>query len=121
MAFAIFYNLADLAGLRDNLSRADVPQADRQLALAFWNAGINGYDTAPLAPDAYRCVDTPMGRFCDPDCRMVVIDGKLQGQTLTLAQLRALLTRLSVSLNAPILAALAKDMASAQGAKDPWP
>lgn len=122
MAFAIFYNLADLDGLGAGMTRQDIqPTADRQLAQAFWNAGLNSYATAPLAPDAYRCVNTPGGQACDPNCRIVIISGKFQGADLTLAQLRLLLYRQAGPLNAPILAALADDMGSTQGAKDPWP
>lgn len=114
MAFAIFYNLADLAELQAGLNRQDIqPNADRQLALAFWNAGINGYATAPLAPEPYRSGDA--------DCRIIVVDGKHQGQTLTLAMLRALLYRQAGPLGFPILAALADDMGGVSGAKDPWP
>lgn len=121
MAFAIFYNDADLAGLASGLTRQDIPQADKSFASACWNAGVNGYATAPLAPDAYRCVDTPSGQVCDPNCRIIVIDGKHQGKTITLADFRAALYRLATSLQSPILAALADDMGGAQGAKDPWP
>lgn len=122
MAFAIFYNLDDLAGLQSGLTRQDIqPTADRQLAQSFWNAGLNGYASAPLAPDAYRCVNTPSGQVCDPNCRIVVVNGRHQGQDLTLAQLRALLYRQAGPLNVPILTALADDMAGIQGAKDPWP
>lgn len=114
MAFAIFYNLADLAELQTGLNRQDItPNADRQLAQAFWNAGLSGYATAPAAPAQYASGDA--------DTRIIIINGKHQGSDLTLAQLRALLYRQAGPLGFPILSALADDMGGASGAKDPWP
>lgn len=121
MAFAVFYNLADLDQLRDQITRQDIPQADRSFAQACWNAGVSGYATAPLAPEEYRCTMTPLGYLCDDDMRIVVVDGKHQGKTILLADFRALLYRLAVAFNTPILSALADDMAGASGAKEPWP
>lgn len=113
MPFAIFYNPQDLTDLQTGLGRSDIPQADRSLVTSFWNAGINTWATAPQAPLAYQSGDATT--------KMIVISGRHQGQDLTLAQFRALLYRLATSLNLPILAALADDMANRDGAKDPWP
>lgn len=121
MAFAVFYNLSDLQAAVDGLNRQDIPQADRALAQAFWNAGLSGYATAPLAPEDRRCVDSPLGRICDNDCRIVVVDGKYQGKTLTLQQLRDLLVRIAVTANVPYLRSLSNDMGGYQGAAEPWP
>lgn len=121
MAFAIFYNIADLNGLRDGITNPLIPQADKGLALSCWNAGVSGFATAPLTPNQFRCVMTPAGQVCDPNCRIVVVDGKHTGQTITLAQFRALLVRLAVSLQSPILDALADDMSRSSGAVEPWP
>lgn len=123
MAFAVFYNLSDLQAAVDGLNRQDIPQADRALAQAFWNAGLSGYATAPIAPDDRRCViDTSTGiQYCDNDCRIVVVDGKYQGKTLTLQQLRDLLRRIAATTGVTYLYALANDMGGYQGAQEPWP
>lgn len=120
MAFAIFYNPADLTELMSGLTRADLPQGERALCNAFWNSGVSTWQTAPVAADEWRCVDTPLGQRCD-DVRMIVVSGKFQGKDLTLQQFRDLLYRLTAPLNAPILSALADDMAGRSGAVEPWP
>jgi hypothetical protein len=121
MAFAVFYNLLDLQDATAGLNRQDIPTGDKALAQAIWNAGFSGYATAPLAPDDRRCVDTPDGRICDPDCRIVVIDGKYQGKTITLQQLRDLLNRIADTTGVNYLRALSNDMGGYQGAAEPWP
>jgi hypothetical protein len=121
MAFAVFYNLSDLQAAIDGLNRQDIPAADKALAMSLWSAGLSGYATAPLAPEDRRCVDSPLGRFCDDDCRIVVVDGKHQGKTLVLEDLRALLRRIATNTGVTYLNALANDMGGYQGAAEPWP
>jgi hypothetical protein len=107
----------------DGLNRQDIPTADKALAMSLWNAGLSGYATAPLAPEDRRCVtNTATGEYlCDNDCRIVVVDGKHQGKTLVLEDLRALLRRIAANTGVTYLASLANDMGGYQGAAEPWP
>lgn len=121
MAFAVFYNRADLTPIAAEFTRSSLGTQDKAFALSCWQSGLSGWDTAPLAPEAYRCVQTPQGQICDEDCRMVIIDGKHKGQTITLAQFVDFMYRMSVLPGGEYLGGLADDMASGAGAKDPWP
>lgn len=120
MTFAVFYNRSDLTPIVAEFTRSSLNATDKAFALSCWQSGLSGWDTAPLAPDIYRCVDTPAGRICDDDCRIVVINGKHKGVTITLAQFIDFLRRMSVLPGGEYLGGLADDMASGAGAKDPW-
>lgn len=114
MPFAIFYNTQDLPVIIEMVNRATLSSADKRIANACWNGGLSGYATAPVAPDEYRCVDTPMGRMCDDDCRIVVVNATVSGKVVTLTQFRDLLRRNGLGV-------FADDMEGAQGAVEPWP
>lgn len=114
MAFAIWYNREDLTPIAAELTRQDLAPADRAFASSVWNAGGSGWNTAPIETD-------PFHSGGDADCRRLVIDGKHQGKTITLAQFRDFLYRMSLNPGAEYLAALADDMGGASGAIEPWP
>jgi hypothetical protein len=121
MAFACFYNLADLMPLMQQVNRQDFAAKDRNFAVALWNAGLNIWQTAPIAPDQYRCVtvETTGEVLCDPDTRILVIDGNSQGQPIMLAQTVTWLRSLQSYLNVdPIVFAVADDMVNT--AVEPW-
>lgn len=122
MAFALFYNLADLTPLMQQVNRQDFAARDRQFALALWNAGLNQWQTAPIAPQQYRCAtnEATVEVLCDDDMRIIVIDGNSQGQPITLAQTVTWLRSLQSYMNVdPIVFAVADDMVNT--AVEPWP
>lgn len=114
MAFAIWYNRSDVTPIAAEFTRQDLANADRAFAQSCWNAGLSGWNTAPIETDPFHANG-------DPDCRRIVVNGKHQGQTITLAQFRAFLYRQSALPGAEYLAALADDMGGASGAMEPWP
>jgi len=114
MSFAIWYNRQDLTPIAAEFTRQDLSPADRAYAQSLWNAGLSGWNTAPVETDPFHSGN-------DPDCRRIVINGKHQGKTLTLADFRAFLYRQSLLPGAEYLDALANDMGGASGAMEPWP
>ncbi len=70
MAFAIFYNTADLTYIGGSITAADykgaVSQADKNLARRYWNGGLNAWATSP----AYIPPEPDPGMS---DARIVVI------------------------------------------------
>lgn len=114
MAFALWYNRGDLTPIAAEYTRQDLPAADRQFAQSCWQAGLNTWNSAPVETDPFHSGN-------DPDCRRVVVDGKHQGQTITLQQFRDFLYRQSALPGAIYLAALADDMGYPSGAMEPWP
>lgn len=116
MAFAIWYNREDLTPIAAEFTRTDLSPQDRSFANSVWGAGGNTWNTAPIETDPFHAGG-------DPDCRRVVIDGKHQGQTITLAQFRDFLYRMAASqAGAHYLKNLADDMFSGgSGAQEPYP
>jgi hypothetical protein len=114
MAFAIWYNRMDLTPIAAEFTRSDLPQGDRNFATACWNSGLNIWNSAPVETD-------PFHSGGDPDCRRLVIDGKSQGQTITLAQFRDFLYRYADAVGAAYLRNIADDMGNPSGAMEPWP
>jgi hypothetical protein len=116
MAFAIWYNRQDATQFAAEFSRSDLPPADRNFAQSVWTAGLNTWNSAPVETDYHA--------GGDPDCRRIVIDGKHQGQTITLQQFRDFLYR-QAALGGPgagYLQALADDMNNgSDGAQEPYP
>ena len=114
MAFAVFYNRADLTPIAAELTRVDLSPADRQFAQSCWQGGISGWNTAPLAP-----ADHAGG---DPDCRIVVVNATHKGSTVTLLQFREWLIKIgTANPGAQYLITLADDMSRWSGAVEPWP
>ena len=113
MAFALFYNREDLTPISAEVTRATLPQGEKQFALACWHAGIDGWDTAPIAP-----LEKQEG---DPDTRILVVSGNFQGSPITLQAFRDFLYRMSANPGAIYLSALADDMGGSSGAIEPWP
>ena len=113
MAFAIFYNREDATRIAAEYTRANLPQGDKQFALSCWNSGLNTWDL--FNPDPRPGQPQPN------DANIIVIDGKHQGQTITLQQFRDFLYRYSTLPGAEYLAALADDMGGSSGAQEPWP
>lgn len=114
MAFALFYNGADLAAMAAAFQDARVSGKDRNDGRTFWNNGLSGWQTAPLAPSEHPDADT------DPDLRIIVIANN------TLASFRQYLYTLADHAKtngdfAEICIAVADDMAFRQGAVEPWP
>lgn len=112
MAFAIFYNREDATRIAAEYTRQDLAQADAQFAASCWQAGLNTWNQNN--PD-------PRPEEAGTDANMIVIDGKHKGQTITLAQFREFLYRMSALPGAIYLAALADDMGGHSGAVEPWP
>jgi hypothetical protein len=112
MAFAIFYNREDATRIAAEFTRSDLPPADRNFAMSCWNAGLSQWN-----------VENPDTRPDEPptDANVIVIDGKHQGQTITLQQFRDFLYRYSAASGASYLSALADDMGRKSGAEEPWP
>lgn len=112
MAFAIFYNREDATRIAAEFTRSDLPPADRSFAQSCWNAGLNTWNVENPDP---RPEEQPT------DANMVIVNGKHQGQTITLQQFRDFLYRWSTAPGAIYLAALADDMGRKSGAEEPWP
>ena len=119
MAFAIVFNRADLTPIVAEATRVDLSTADRRFAQACWQGGLSGWNTAPLAPEQYRCVDSPLGYLCDDDARIVVVDAKVSGKAVTLAEFIAFLRRQSVLPGGAYLGGIADDL-EVNGI-EPWP
>lgn len=122
MAFAIYYEQSDLAAIAANVNGLQFPSnADRNLAKAFWDAGLKNWQTAPLGVVS---VCNP-GEPPNPLSCQLVISGNYQGQPLTLQQFRDLLYRIAamngVAEAVRYIRALADDMGGASGACEPYP
>ena len=113
MAFAIFYEPEDLSVLELylNTNRNLLTQADRQLALKYWNAGLKTWNSALLGQSPY---EEP---GASPKARQVV----MSGAGVTLLEFRNLLYRAATIPGAAYLRALADDMGGSSGAVEPWP
>lgn len=113
MAFALFYNGADLAAVDAALQRSDLTLADSVLALKIRVAGLASWLTAPVT--VREQADG------DPDCRLIVI-GDL---TVSASAMIALLNRIAALPGGEFMAAIAADMgcrvaANCHGCRDPW-
>lgn len=113
MAWAIFYNSADLAVLGPAMQRLQaggggIVNADRNAFRTMWNAGLSTWQTAPVAP-----VGMQQG---DSDTRILACG------IATRAAFVALLRKYANSpLGSTYLLALARDMERPSGGRDPWP
>lgn len=112
MAFAIFYNREDATRIAAEFTRADLPNQDRAFATSCWNAGLSTWNQENPDP---RPEEQPT------DANIIIINGKHQGQTITLLQFREFLMRYSTQPGAIYLASLADDMSRKSGAEEPWP
>lgn len=122
MAFAIFYEDSDITSIAANINGNLFPSnADRQLAKAFWDAGLSTWQMAPLG----QISTCNPGEPPNPLSRRIVINGTFQGQPLTLQRFRDLLYRIAAQATLPeasrYLRALADDMGGASGACEPYP
>lgn len=112
MAFAIFYNDVDMdfveLWMRGNANQ--LTQADRQLALQYWNGGVKDWKNSPMAQSPYeQFIPTNTAR------RIVVSNGAL-------LEFRQLLYRIAQQIPAAsYLKALADDMGRNCGGVEPWP
>lgn len=112
MAFAIFYNDVDMTvvetWIRTNANQ--LTNADKQLALQYWNGGIKNWASAPLAQSPFeQFIPTSTAR------RIVVSTG-------TLAEFRDLIHRIAMTIpGASVLEGIAQDMLRNCGAVEPWP
>ena len=91
--FAIFYKSADLQALAAQATNPGLTGQERNEINRYWNAGLRDWQTAPQAPEQYRCVDIPFEpvpgqidpdktwtqnangswHVCDPTMRVVVM------------------------------------------------
>lgn len=115
MAFAIFYNLADLSSIAGSSQSLSLSNALRQRIKPYWDGGLSGWATAPQG-------QSPNDAF-DPDSRIVVVNPGNKGN---LADFRQLLRDIAAFLGgasgpAQYLIALAADMEGVSGAIEPWP
>jgi hypothetical protein len=112
MAFAIYYNLADLTPLVALAqAQASFTNAEKQLAGKIWNGGLRDWDKASNLVGAS---DPHAGG--DPDCRRVVINA----QGVTLADFIGLCRTVGNRVPGAIfLDAIASDLQTT--AVEPWP
>lgn len=119
MAFALFYDSEDMTRLADAVTNAvqALPKADRDLAGAYWNAGLSGWQAAPPCP--------PEWAGGDAGCRMSVVSGTFKGQPLTLQGFIDLLWRIWAQMPAGDpkgrFDGIIGDIQAGNGAKEPWP
>lgn len=120
MAFAIFYNMADLTEIATHVQalmagnyNAFLTTQERnsinQTFQRFWTTGGSGWQTAPLAP---------VERRDDPDTRIIVITSA----QINLQTLRGALLTLSQKVPAAaFMGAIYRDLGGVSGAVEPWP
>lgn len=116
--FAIFYELSDLSAIAGSINAQSLSNTLRQRGRQYWNNGLSAWDTAPLAssnpatpPAVYA--SAPLARIC------IITQG-------TLAAFRQYLIDVANFLApgdqaALYLISLSNDMASQEGAIEPWP
>jgi hypothetical protein len=111
MAFALFYNMDDMASMAAQFNAAAIKNPDRNAGRTYWNNGLSNWQSAPRAPVEHPGYDN------DPDMRIVVVANN------TLAAFRQYLYALAAEypVDCQFLAALADDMAFREGAVEPWP
>lgn len=111
MAFALFYDMADMTEMAAEFTAAAIKQPDVNAGRTYWTNGLSAWQTAPRAPVEHPGYDN------DPDLRIVVV------QNNTLAAFRQYLYGLATKYptTCQFLAALADDMAFREGAVEPWP
>jgi hypothetical protein len=113
MAFAVFYNREDITRIVAEFQRTDIPSGDRNFAASVWNAGLNTWSSAPPDPRP----EEPQPN----DALIVVVDGKHQGQTITLQQFRDFLFKWGQTPGSEYLLAIYDDLSRKSGAEEPWP
>ena len=114
MTFAIFYNSQDLQEIQRVAldSTLAVSQADKTLAVKYWNGGLKNWQSAPLAQSPYE-------QFIATNTARLVI---ISGNGLTLFDFRNLLYRIAAANpSVSYLKALADDMGRDCGGVEPWP
>lgn len=96
MAFAIFFDRQDWTPLAAEVTRDDIPPGDKGFAQSCWNNGLSDWSSAPDAPEPWQSVNG-IDPIADPAnaLKIVVIDGKHQGQTITRLQFCDFLRRCS--------------------------
>ena len=123
MAFALFYNLADMAAVAANVEAAGVgtyaaflTNTERQRMQRCWNGGLSQWAVAPRGQAPCEQPDP------NADARIVVVN---PSPNVTLQQFRDILYKIAASAGAPpetqYLKALADDMGGCAGAVEPWP
>lgn len=111
MAFACFYDMADLSAMAAAFRAASISNQDRRAGDTYWNNGLSAWQTAPRAPVEHPEYDN------DPELRIVVV------QNNTLAAFRQYLYMLYGKYPAcTFLGALADDLGGGHWqAVEPWP
>lgn len=116
MAFAIFYNMQDLQAMAAAFQDAGISGKDRNDGRTYWNNGLSGWQTAPLASATPGATTHPDIGWGDPDVRIIVV------QNATLASLRQYLDFLKGKYpQCVFLGALADDLTHPLAAVEPWP
>lgn len=114
MAFAIFYDDSDLQVIQKSSQDLSITitQADRNLALRYWNGGLKNWQSAPFAQSPFE--ELMVGNTA----RLIVISGP----NLSLLDFRNLLYRIAAdNSSASYLKSLADDMGRNCGGVEPWP
>jgi hypothetical protein len=107
MAFAIFYDMADLVPFTTDFTAPTLSGSDKTLATKIWNGGLSGWQSAPVAPPQYQ-----QG---DPDTRILVINAT----NVTKQNMIDLLRRVAPLPGCGFLRPIADDMVTS--AIEPWP
>jgi len=112
--YGILYNHQDLtaiaANVQTSLTDARLTNQERQVANRHWNAGLNAWSTAPVAPLEWQSGD--------PDTRVVVVSHPQVNIQQLIDLLRAVGTRIP---GASYMLAIADDIARPSGGQQPWP
>jgi len=110
MAFAMFYNMADMTAMAAVFNDASITGKDRNDGRVFWNNGLSAWQSAPRAPVAHPGYDN------DPDMRILVV------QNNTLAAFRQYLYAMYQKYPAAtFFGALADDLTHRHAVVEPWP
>ena len=132
--FALFYNREDLTAIAAEATNPGLTTQERQYANRLWNGGLNGWASAPTAPEAQSCVIvpfsppnlkptqtvTPLGdgtfKLCDSDIRVCVVSGTQVSKQQTIDWLRLIGNKYPGAL---YMTAIADDVE--RTAIEPWP
>lgn len=113
LAFAIFYNSADLAVIASavNAGRTDtrLTNAQRTTASRSWNNGLSAWASAPVASVARQ--------EGDADTRVLVISVVQVNR----AQFIDLLNQIAVRMGDGYMRKIAEDAGKSSGGAEPWP
>jgi len=125
MAFAIFLNGQDLAAaaaIVQNQNWNFASNDDKNVIQQCWQGGLNGWASAPHAPDPWGSQDA--------DMRIVVINATYKGKTVTLLQMLDAWNNTALANNPDpaaygggiiFLNALYTDIRFGGDGRDPWP